>query len=647
MTTANLPRGEPGAIGHLPALDGMRAVAVILVFLFHLRVAGFGAGYLGVDVFFVLSGFLITSLLIAEMKRTGRIALAAFWSRRVRRLLPALVVFLIAVAVVGRFTYTFSERASLRGDLQAATAYMANWRFIATSAYFSNTGVESPLQHTWSLAIEEQFYVLWPLLLAGLFVVFRRARLSVAIPAVLGTIASAVLLGALFRPGEVERAYMGTDARIFEPLIGAIGAVVVAGPGGRALIERGSARLVTLGSVGMIAGLVLIRPDTSVYYLGGAFLFSIATLMVLAPMWVGRGGAVGRALEWKPLVWLGVISYGVYLWHWPVTLWLGGRAARGADAVLLDSAIVVITVAVAAASYYLVERPIREGRRRTARHASIRRLRRPRRALVAVPFAMLLVAGVSLATTNVPLPPPGVPVLMLVGDSVPMRLEPALEVAGDARGWRVISAAQGACSVTGEVTLEKNGQPDHVARDCPSVPDQQDALIRQVTPDVVLWWDRWSVADFQTARGEAVKSGTRRFWQIRTATLRAAVRRLTARGARVVFVAIEPPGEAIGSRCSDKRCADWVEFQIDHYADITSRWNALMESYAEQHPDQASFISVTDAVCREDVSRCNDSIDGTPARPDGLHYEGAAATKVATLMLRLLAPLIRVQRWAG
>lgn len=130
--------------GYVRALDGVRGVAVGLVFLFHLRVAGFGAGYLGVDVFFVLSGFLITSLVLDELRRTGRIALTSFWARRVRRLLPALVLLLLVVALVTWLTATFSERATLRGDLLAATAYVANWHFISTSGYFVSTGIEAP-----------------------------------------------------------------------------------------------------------------------------------------------------------------------------------------------------------------------------------------------------------------------------------------------------------------------------------------------------------------------------------------------------------------------------------------------------------------------------------------------------------------------
>ena len=635
QTSAGAPRGEPGAPGHVRALDGMRAVAVILVFGFHLRFPGFGAGWLGVDVFFVLSGFLITSLLIAEMERKGQIGLAAFWARRARRLLPALVVVLLVVAVVTHTTATLSERASLRGDLLAATAYAANWRFIATSSYFVNTGVESPLQHTWSLAIEEQFYLFWPVLLAGAFWILRRSRMTVTALAVVGIAASAVAMAVLYHPGTVERAYMGTDARIFEPLVGALGAVLVASPRGRALIGLAAGPLLMLGSLGVLAGLVVIRPDAALYYRGGGLLFSFSTLMIVAPLWIGRGKAIGDVLSWGPIAWLGVISYGVYLWHWPMILWTGARDVRGAEAVVRGAEVVALTVGVAALSYYLIERPIREGRR-LGHHLGERRVRHPGRVLIAVPFVLLLVATVSLAETKVPPPPPGVPVILLTGDSVPMHLEPTFERVAGSLGWRVVSAARGSCPVSGEGALQSD-QVDW----CPkNVPRLQDALIRQDHPDIVVWWDRWSVADFLTAGGERVTSGTPRFWKLRAEALDRTVRRLTADGAKVVFVATEPPGEGMLTRCTPADCQPWERFQVDHYKDITSHWNQVMSMYAQKHPDLAAFISVTDVVCRTDVSLCNDVIDGSPARPDGTHYAGAGATMVSRRLVQLISPIL-------
>jgi peptidoglycan/LPS O-acetylase OafA/YrhL len=636
-STSNLPRGEPGAKGHVRALDGMRAVAVILVVLFHLQVPGFAAGYLGVDVFFVLSGFLITSLLIAEMQEHGRIALAAFWSRRVRRLLPALALLLLGVALVTWLTATYSQRASIRGDLLASTAYLANWRFIATSSYFLNTGVESPLQHTWSLAIEEQFYLLWPLVLAGAMAVVHRARMSVTVLAVLGVIASSIAMAWLFGPDGVERAYMGTDARLFEPLVGALGAVWVATPGARAWLERRGRPILWLGVLVVLVDLVVIRPGDAYYFDGGALGFSVATLMIVAPLWVGRGGPAEASLSWRPVAWVGVVSYGIYLWHWPLIVWLGVRTAVGLRAVLLSIAALVLTVAMAALSYYLVERPIRTGQPLGAHGRRRWRLRRPGVVLAAVPLVLLLVASASVAATRVPPVSADSPVLLLIGDSVPLHLEVAFERATAARGWRVVSAAQGGCSVTGDIRAKPNGEAYAAATcDQDTIP-AQDQLIAQDHPDVVLWWDRWSLSDFLTADGEHVRSGSARFWALRRSSLDAAVRRLGTGGATVVFVATEPPGVGMWTRCSDEQCADWDRFQIDRYADITSRWNAILQRYAQHHPDRAAFLSVTDAVCHDDASPCNDLIGAVPARPDGTHYEGAGEELVTGLIMDAIA----------
>lgn len=635
------PSGGPPP-RHVRSLDGMRAVGVTLVVLFHLQVPGFRAGYLGVDVFFVLSGFLITSLLIAEMDRTGGIALVAFWSRRIRRLLPALTLLLLAVATVTWFVATFSERASIRGDLLASATYLANWRFISTSSYFLNTGIESPLQHTWSLAIEEQFYLLWPLLLAGSMALLHRAKLSVTVLASLGVVASAIAMAALYGPDGVERAYMGTDARLFEPLLGSLGAVLVARPGFRAWLERHGMPILWLGTFGLIAGLAVIRPGDALYYRGGAVVFSTATLMMVASLWVIRSEPIGAALSLRPIAWIGVVSYGIYLWHWPMILWLGVRQAVGVRAFLLGSVAVFLTLVISAVSYYTVELPIRRGRADGAHARRGWMFRRPGLVLASVPVVLLIVASVSVAATTVPLPASGVPVVMLAGDSVPLHLEVAFEKTSSARGWRMVSAAQGGCPVSGETSTKITGEVLHEAAGCASITaPSQDSLIDQVDPDVVVWWDRWSLSSFITPDGERVKTGTDRFWTLRSATLDATVRRLAAQGARVVFVATEPPGEGVWSLCGGERCLpDWSRFQIDHYDDITTRWNAILRRYAADHPDVATYVSVTDEICRDESVPCNDMIGDAPARPDGTHYEGAGEVEVTTLLAELVSPMM-------
>jgi peptidoglycan/LPS O-acetylase OafA/YrhL len=634
--------GDPAGGGHVRALDGMRAIAVVLVLLFHLEVPIFSAGFVGVDIFFVLSGFLITTLLLTELERTGRISLPQFWARRARRLLPALVVLLLVVAFSTWLTGTFTERTSVRGDLLATTGYVANWHFIGTSSYFADIGLDSPLEHTWSLAIEEQFYLVWPIVALGAAAILsKRPRLAVGSVALALAAVSALLLWLLWSPEGVERAYMGTDARIFEPLLGAGGAALVATPGIRRHLERWATLVLGIGIAALISGIALIAAVPTSYYRGGAVLVSLGTLCTLAPLWIGHGGTVSKVLSWGPIAWIGVISYGAYLWHWPLAVWLGARDDDGSLQTVTRLAVVVLTFGIAAASYYAIEQPIRRGRT-GGRHAGvIGRDRRVRLTLAAIPLSLLAVAGISLAATRVPPIAPSVPVMMVVGDSVPLHLSAAMETALAERGWRLVSAAAGACAPTGETMARPNGTPVAKAELCTSeIVSAQDRLVEEADPDVVLWWDRWSLSDFFTASGEHVSSGTPRFWELRRRGLRSATARLSSRGATVVFIAIEPPGEAVRSRCTPQDCPRWVRFQLDHYEDITKVWNAALRDFAEGRPGKVRYLSVTDAVCAEDVAPCDDRVGGAPARPDGTHYEGAGQELVMDVLFRRLGPLM-------
>jgi hypothetical protein len=323
--------------------------------------------------------------------------------------------------------------------------------------------------------------------------------------------------------------------------------------------------------------------------------------------------------------------------------WLGVPGAHGVDSVARALLAVGLTLVLAGVSYRWIEQPILAGGRVVPQRTGVRSRRlRPVAVLSAVPLVMLFVAGASLAATNVPPPLAGQPVIMLVGDSVPLYLEPTFEQEAASRGWRVVSAAQGACPVSGENPTGAGGVTLHEAKQCPSVVvANQDATISADHPSVVLWWDRWSVSDYVTASGRHVTAGTPEFWRLRADMLRATVHRLGSQGAEVVFVATEPPGTGILTDC-DPRCPRWTRFMLDHYEDITVRWNAMMRTYAREHPRQAGFISVTDAICHTDTAPCDDTIDGVPARPDGTHYQGDAKTLVVSAILqhlsRTLAP---------
>ena len=368
------PQRESGESQHagfryVPALDGMRAFAVAGVLAYHGGVSWLPGGYLGVDAFFVLSGFLITALLLSEVQRSGRIRLGDFWTRRARRLLPALFLVLVMVVLVTRLALPPDTYPSLRGDVFSTAFYVANWHFIAQGAnYFAATGPPSPLTHTWSLAVEEQFYLVWPILVVGVLAAFRRIG-AVFWLALLGALASATEMAVLFTHGANEtRLYYGTDTRAQSILLGAALAAALAWCGQRGMLKRLGVRqrlaFLLLGVAGFALDAVLwthLRGTQSFLYQGGFLVAALGTAAILLSVFLVPRTILGRYLAWRPLVWLGCISYGVYLWHFPIFLWVDG-ARTGLGGGELFGLRVAITLAVATASYYLVELPVRRGR---------------------------------------------------------------------------------------------------------------------------------------------------------------------------------------------------------------------------------------------------------------------------------------------
>ena len=367
--SANMPVvPEPApSIPRVLALDGLRGLAVAAVVLFHAgHLAG---GYLGVDVFFVLSGYLITTLLLCEHGSAGKVRLGAFWARRARRLLPALVLALFAVALWAG-SRPSAEIAGLRGDALATIAYVANWHAIASGTdYWALFRSASPLEHTWSLAIEEQFYLVWPLVFVAL-ASFRRAteRTSrslarrVLIVALVGSAISWLLMQARFEPADTARAYYGTDTRAASILIGvAFAALLSLHPaGGGVRVRRVLDVLAILAPLGLVLALVQLHGDDALLYRAGFLTSAIATIAIIATAVLLPHHPLSRLLGWRPFVALGLISYGVYLWHWPVDI-VADSDRLGLTGWPLFTVQVCITLGLAIASYVFVEKPIRSG----------------------------------------------------------------------------------------------------------------------------------------------------------------------------------------------------------------------------------------------------------------------------------------------
>jgi peptidoglycan/LPS O-acetylase OafA/YrhL len=353
----------PSRLSYQPSLDGIRAVAVVSVVVFHFFTRGATGGYLGVDMFFVLSGYLITTLLLLEWKNHDSISLRAFWARRARRLLPALFVVLAAVAIWSAFALDAARRSSVRGQGLSALFYSANWYLIfGGESAIGRAGGLAPLFHTWSLAIEEQFYLVWPVVVLLVLRRWRGSLRPLAIVAVVVSVFSVVLMPLLFDPGNEARAYLATDTRAHQLLIGALLAMVLQTERWRGTSERWAPRLAPIAAVAIVAAVLFAPgPETSKFlYYGGSVGFALCVAVVIAAVMAPTSSWLKALLALAPLVWLGRISYGVYLWHVPVRAMVS-NAETGLGGPALLIARVVATVAIAALSYYVVEMPIRRG----------------------------------------------------------------------------------------------------------------------------------------------------------------------------------------------------------------------------------------------------------------------------------------------
>ena len=403
---------------YIPGLDGLRALAVAAVIAYHLGFGWASGGLLGVGVFFTLSGYLITDLLLGQLA-DHRLALTEFWLRRARRLLPGLFVMLVVVTV-WVWIADRSQMHALRGQFASAVLYVNNWWQISQHvSYFARFGPPSPLNHLWSLSVEEQFYILWPwLLLLGVHFVKERKRRfrlrpRLAVVTLIVSVASAIEMAVMFHPSfDPSRLYDGTDTRAFGLLVGAALAMVWPSRELTPRVTAGARNVLdVIGTFGLLAIAVLVW-KTNQYspflYHGGLVALSLATVLVVAVL-VHPASRLGHLLGWRPLRWLGVRSYGIYLWHAPIIVLTTPNFNQGVNpirAVLQVGA----SVGLAALSWRFVEEPVRQGGlgrlRAQARAVAWRPRRLPagtRAGLAAAAVAVLL-AGTALAGIGPPAP---------------------------------------------------------------------------------------------------------------------------------------------------------------------------------------------------------------------------------------------------
>ncbi len=643
----------------IPALDGLRAVAVVAVLAFHGGISWAPGGFLGVDVFFVLSGYLITTLLLRERVATGRIDLRAFWVRRLRRLLPALLVLVAAVGIAAPWLVSAAELRSLRGDALASLAYVANWRFIVTDqSYFA--GTPSPLRHLWSLAVEEQWYLLFPIVIAfGL----RRTRWfpAVLVALVVATLASAVWMAHLASgPVDPSRAYYGTDTRAHSLLVGAVLALVAA----QWPLHRARRTLSVLGLLGagaVVGAFVVVHESDRWMYQGGFLLVAVATAGVVGAVALPHQDTLlARALALAPLVAIGRISYGLYLWHWPVNVALTPeRTGLDGHAWWEEPALLAVrtaaAVALALASYHLVEQRVRHGgldglRLRLPGPARSR----PATAVGLVALTAWIVvagtAGVRSATApdaSTGLPPRlasaerGVPDLPVEPvPTIPAELAAAIEaegiapvppdrpvrvmVVGDSVAWtlsyatpevpatlEMSSAALIGCGLVDGYALP-GGKVDTSSEECDGWSDYWQVQAAATAPDVVLvQFGAWEVYD-HLVDGRTVRSGTAEMRDLVRAGLDRGVGALLAvdPAVRLVFV---------GSPCMRERDARLGGASSERNDPERVAWvNEVISDYAADVGPRAVYLDLGELLCPD--GRFLEAIDGVEVRPDGSHY---------------------------
>jgi len=664
-----------GRGGYVAGLDGIRALAAVAVLVYHLGLGYLPGGLLGVDVFFVLSGFLITALLLGEHERTGRIVLHSFWVRRLRRLLPALLLVLLTVAGYAAWAAPPSQRGSIRADALSTLGYVANWRFaFSHQSYFHGFDAPSPLLHTWSLGVEEQFYLLWPLVVVLVLWLRRRrgggAR-ALAWLAGTGALASAGVAAWLTETGaDASRVYYGTDTRCQALLVGAAAAAALATrrvKRGRGAVPARPGRpwrwtlVGLLGAAGVGTCWALVSGQSPLLDRGGFLLVAVAAVAVVAAVSEHPGGIGARLLSIPPLRALGRMSYGVYLWHWPIVL-ICNHERTGLSGLSLAGVRVVATLVVAAASYRFVERPVREGglRRLAPTHLGpLNHLAVPMMSIVTVVAVVGSgTAGASGAAGTgatassasldklaaqvqstaggappapslvVPPAPVATPRLLVVGDSVALTLGVGLSEVQKQYGVNVVNRGWVGCGVA-RGSQATDGRTIWPAwSDCAVWPSHWAGWVHQYHPAVAaLMAGRWEVVD-RLVNGRWTHLGDPAFDSYLAGELDTAVATLSSEGARVILFT--------APYYRKTELPDGSTSVADDPARI-DRFNELIREAAARHPHVAWVVDANAILCPG--GRYIQKINGVDVRfpGDGIHITEPGDKLVA----RVALPLVR------
>ena len=634
---------RPTAFGHIPALDGLRAVAVLAVIGYHYDMFGLEGGFLGVDLFFVLSGFLITSLLITEADTSGRVSLKAFWVRRFKRLMPAAVLTLIVVSIWAALKVDSMQLASIRNDFLATLGYIANWRFIYSGqSYFEQYSLASPVRHAWSLAIEEQFYVVWPLLFA--FIYRARRKWLLAGVVITAIAASAVWMAVLFDPNNISRVYYGTDTRASQLLVGVLLAVIVST--GRLRVSNLTAIAINAFSLAVVvAAMFTIADQNKNLYKGGLVAFAVVTALLLFSSTQLKSGPVHFVLCSPPVQFIGRVSYGLYLWHWPIQIMITDRNTSF-DGWRLTAVRLIITFAVTYISYRLIEMPLRYSKWSGWMTW---------RSLVILPAVLGSVAVIivvsTLGATSRPAyldANPGEVItgstikplittttiqgdvamgrVALMGDSLAGSMQIGMAKTAAAMGIDFVSVARPGCASIHGVAGE-NGKVNPWGYKC------DDALTSFLTNKVlganaqtILWMGTWESAD-RIVDGVYYEAGTPEHQAMLMREFETTVQLITSHGAKVIFLTNAP---AINY---DNELQYYVTPEYRGFAD---KLNEFYFDFAKAHPKTSAVLDFSKIACPSGFP-CPVEIDGVRLRPrDGRHFTDESAEFISRPMFEEL-----------
>jgi peptidoglycan/LPS O-acetylase OafA/YrhL len=645
MTDEHAPglTARPSATGksRIVALDGLRAVALLIIMGYHFGVGWLQGGFFSLDIFYVLSGYLITGLLLSEYRKRDAIKLSAFWLRRARRLLPALLIVLVAVTLMVRFAEPAGLYPDFRISALSALFYFSNWwQIAAQSNYFFATGPVYPLTHTWSLAVEEQFYLVWPLVVLAVMTLsrtFTKGLRNLLVVSAIGAVASAVEMALLYGSGtkNTTRLYFGTDTHAQSILIGAVLACTLTVIQGRrgsegmapAATSPALRRLLTVVGVAGLAGTLTLtitqKGATGLAFRGGFALSALSAAAIIIGSVCVPAGPMGRVLSLRPLVWMGTVSYGAYLWHYPVFIYLDA-ARTGQTGLALLAIRFAVTFSLAGLSFYLVERPVMEG----TFWRSLRAVG-PAVALTGVTVVVIVAgtaseASAEMATVTV-LPRTAlagahvVPVLV-AGDSTALTLGLVMAYPPDdtTYGVEIIDKGLEGCGVAEGPTIEIDGVTDAVPLACNSgapPADQWPALLaqslRQYRPRVVvLVAGRWEVYNRADLAGHVTNITHPAYARYVKEQIQRFVNIATSAGSQVVLMTA--PYYDSGELPDGQPKPEDDPVRVRDF-------NKLVRSVAESNPGTVSVINLNGLVSPH--GRYAGTIDGVIVRtPDGVHF---------------------------